>query len=373
MKPERIGALTGLRAVAMLTIFCSHLGCLDVPPYKGLYALLGGGRLGVNFFLVLSGFVVAYGYSGSFKGPDTAGDIRFVKKRVLKLYLPYLVTMILALPLHIINFTAWEGSLDVRLLLTRLCINLAMVQSAVPFAKYSVSINDVAWFISTIVIIYLLTPGILRLNQKVLRGCSLRRLLFLAAVLLMSYGVTYMVIRQIEFVSFADRGLSIIYRSPLIRIFPYLLGIIGYNFYCLCDRFRIKKGTYAQAAALALFLIWWTAADKTGLRTMAIEGMDMLVSMLVILVFVISDGGIVSSLLGRGKLYQMGNTGLEFYLVHYPVIEYGTMAARHAGPLRGIAVLPLTLLFFAVSLGIASLIHHFGMRKPYGKTTDPGN
>ena len=172
-----------------------------------------------------------------------------------------------------------------------------------------------------------------------------------------------MVIGQIEYVRFADRGLSIIYRSPLIRIFPFLLGIMAYNIYYLGGNFQIKNGSFVELQGIVVFFLWWIIAYQTGLPTVVTECTDMLVSMLVILIFAFSNKGIVSLLLCNTKMLDLGNISLDFYLIHYLVIQYGIIAAKCFGLNQGIAVLPLTILFFVVSVGGAYLIHLFNLRK----------
>ena len=359
MKPDRIDSLTGLRAVAMLTVFCSHLSYLAETPYQGFYALIDNGKFGVNFFLVLSGFVLALGYSDKVNANDFCQDVQFVKKRLKKIYIPYLITLILAIPLYIFDAVLIEGALNVPLMISRLIINIGMIQSAIPFIKYSTSINVVSWFISTIYIIYLLTPGILRLNNKASKHYTLLKLVILMFTVLFLYCCFYMAIREIEYVRFADRGLSIIYINPLIRLFPFLLGIIGYDIYRLSGEFQIGKESVAEISGMAVFFIWWIASNKTGLPTVLTECTDMLVSLLVVLIFAFSRSGFVSGLLSKDKMMNLGKISLEFYLVHYLVINYVMIAANHFGLDRGIAVIPLTLVFFALSLCGARLIRSF--------------
>ena len=121
--------------------------------------------------------------------------------------------------------------------------------------------------------------------------------------------------------------------------------------------------------AIAAFLLWWMTEDQTGLSTVVTECIDMLVSMLVVLVFVFSRRGIVSVLLSKEKTLYLGNISLDFYLVHYLVIHYGIIAAKHFGFDNGIIVLLLTILFFVISLFGAYLIHSFTERllKAFGK------
>jgi len=50
MKKERINSLSGLRVVAMMTIFCCHLSYFVGTPFQDLFSLVDYGRFGVNFF-----------------------------------------------------------------------------------------------------------------------------------------------------------------------------------------------------------------------------------------------------------------------------------------------------------------------------------
>ena len=346
----------------MLTVFCSHLQYLAETPFHGLYSLIDNGRFGVNFFLVLSGFVLALSYGERLSDRSVSRDTAFVKKRIAKIYIPYLATMILAIPWYIYNTVLGEGALDISLMVCRLIINICMVQSVIPFLKYSASINGVSWFISSIFIIYLFAPGILRLNNKAAKHDTLMKQVFLTLAVLAAYCCVYMAIRQIEYVRFADHSLSIIYISPLIRVFPFLLGIVACNIYRLPGDFRIKNGSFVEMSGMAVFLLWWISANDTPLPTVVTECADMLVSVLVVLIFAFSRTGVVSGLLGRKKMLALGGISLEFYLVHYPVISYGMLAAAHFDLDKGIAVLPLTLVFLALSLWGARLIHTLSER-----------
>lgn len=263
----------------------------------------------------------------------------------------------LAIPLYIINEAREEG-LNIVLFVSRLFINISMIQSIIPFDKYSTSINGVSWFISTIFIIYLLTPGIIRLNNRVAKHYTLLKLIFLIFAVLFLNCCIYMVVRQIEYIWFADRGLSIIYINPLIRLFPFLLGILAYNIYYLLDDFKFENGSFVELAGISVFLLWWIMADKTGFPTVVTECTDMLVSILVILIFAFSNRGILSFLLSKEKMLDLGNVSLDFYLLHYLVIQYGIIAAKYFRFDQGFAILPLTILIFAISLCGAYVIHN---------------
>ena len=362
MRSDRINSFTGLRAAAMLTVFCSHLSYLRETPFHGLYSLIDNGRFGVNFFLVLSGFVLSLGYSHKLYANSMIRDILFLKRRVSIIYIPYIITMILAIPLHILDVSSGGELLNGKSLMIRLLLNAGVIQSAIPFSKYSVSINGVSWFVSTLFVIYMFTPGLLRLNNRTANHYSLFKSVLLTGTILFFYGCSYMVIREIEYVRFADSGLSIIYINPLIRLFPFLIGIMGYNIFGLLSSYQIRNSSFIEAAGIAVFFLWWITANKTGLPTVATECADMIVSMFVVLVFALSRDGIVSDFLSRKRMLGLGHISLEFYLVHYLVIRYGMITAKHFDMDHGIAISALTILFFVLSLCGACLIHFISDR-----------
>ena len=62
-KPARLNALTGLRCFAAINIVLFHF---SNPQWFGLFApVVNAGYASVSFFILLSGFVLAYNYAGA--------------------------------------------------------------------------------------------------------------------------------------------------------------------------------------------------------------------------------------------------------------------------------------------------------------------
>jgi peptidoglycan/LPS O-acetylase OafA/YrhL len=93
-KKERLPALTGLRAFAALNIVFFHFGN---PKWFGPFApIVDNGFTSVSFFLLLSGFVLAYNYSDrAQKGNLSARS--FWIARVSRLYPIYLFALVISL------------------------------------------------------------------------------------------------------------------------------------------------------------------------------------------------------------------------------------------------------------------------------------
>ena len=88
--PKRIDSLQGLRACGLLSIFFSH----SVEGYASF------GAAGVSIFLILSGFLLAYGYlqrDTALRQPSLANNLRFAVQKIKKLYPLHLVTMLLTI------------------------------------------------------------------------------------------------------------------------------------------------------------------------------------------------------------------------------------------------------------------------------------
>ena len=107
-----IKPLTSIRFYVMITIFLSHLTFLCSSD-TGRYVyenFLRNGSIGVTLFFVLSGFVISIGYGEKFKEYGVKDYILFQKKRIVKIYPLYLVTMII---MFVFNIHSFESLNDI--------------------------------------------------------------------------------------------------------------------------------------------------------------------------------------------------------------------------------------------------------------------
>src|SRR6476620_6656817 len=94
MRP-RLHAITSLRFLAALHVVLFHMrvvGILSGGPwwYQNFASI---GYIGVNFFFVLSGFILVYTYAGS-----SFSVRRFWQARFARIYPAYVVSLIVAAP-----------------------------------------------------------------------------------------------------------------------------------------------------------------------------------------------------------------------------------------------------------------------------------
>ncbi len=101
MRYPALDAVRGVAAFAVLTHHCVLSGLLPIPPgrwttlsrYTPLHLFVNG-RAPVILFFVLSGFVLAVSLEGRPLGPGES--IRFVLRRLCRIYLPYAAMVLLA-------------------------------------------------------------------------------------------------------------------------------------------------------------------------------------------------------------------------------------------------------------------------------------
>jgi peptidoglycan/LPS O-acetylase OafA/YrhL len=92
-KPERLNALTGLRCFAAINIVLFHF---SNPDWFGWFApVVNAGYASVSFFILLSGFVLAYNYAGRARGGQL-DRVKFWKARFTRLYPIYLLSLLMS-------------------------------------------------------------------------------------------------------------------------------------------------------------------------------------------------------------------------------------------------------------------------------------
>jgi peptidoglycan/LPS O-acetylase OafA/YrhL len=151
--PRRLNALTGLRCFAALNIVFFHF---SNPQWFGpLAPVVNSGYISVSFFILLSGYVLAYNYAERGQRGEI-DSIRFWKARLARLYPIYILSLILGLSMVPVewgahtHFMFWLGVVLTPLLL----------QGWIP--ALATFINTPAWTISAEAFYYALFPWIAR-------------------------------------------------------------------------------------------------------------------------------------------------------------------------------------------------------------------
>jgi peptidoglycan/LPS O-acetylase OafA/YrhL len=155
-KPARLDALTGLRCFAAFNIVLFHF---SNPQWFGWFApVINSGYASVSFFILLSGFVLAYNYAGrSRKGELDKG--RFWTARITRLYPIYLLSLVVGVQMLPVEHGAHtHGMFWAGVTLTPL-----LLQGWVP--ELATFWNTPAWTMSAEGFFYLLFPWLASLKR----------------------------------------------------------------------------------------------------------------------------------------------------------------------------------------------------------------
>lgn len=235
----RLEGLTTLRFFAAFHVILFHLnveGILTGGPwwYQNFASI---GYVGVNFFFVLSGFILVYTYAASDLDPR-----RFWQARFARIYPAYLLSLAITAPFFFItakslnlSFFRWsEQHLALSSILTLLLLQSWFPQGALAW-------NPVCWSLSVEAFFYSLFPSLLKRTKPLSR----RRLLFwIAGTWLISLGasVAYMVIHPDGAAKVNSTETTLFWKNvlsfnPLVRLPEFVVGMFA------CRLFLARTGS----------------------------------------------------------------------------------------------------------------------------------
>ena len=317
-----IGSLTSLRFFAAFAIVLHHARGLVFPN-----EFLPGIPLaaGVSFFFVLSGFILAYVYTGKM---ESVGLYKFYTSRFSRIWPAHIFTMILVIAL----FPSFEWTLGAQNAWLVTLLNGFLLQSLVPVPAYYFSFNGVSWSISSELFFYAAFPFLLLgLNRNWF--FKLVGLLFLGgatAYLFDVHDANYY--SPDKLTAFSGHGLS--YISPLSRIQEFFIGMLLFKIFDYIKGWRVFG--LASCTALEVFcilaVILWTqkavgipyALAGTGNSASAEFWSHCSTAVLfgLIIMFFAINKGLVSKLLQLRLFIILGEISFSMYMIHQIIFRY---------------------------------------------------
>lgn len=362
----RLPALTSLRFFAALHVCIFHLYAMRIASGQGWFRQVASiGYVGVNFFFVLSGFILVYTYAD--RG-DSAPS--FWRARFARIYPAYLFSLLLAAPFFFyvclkirpapLPFLLWPQNH----LITSCLLAAGLIQSWVPGA--ALAWNPPAWSLSDEAFFYLLFPSLLIwLARKKKSGWWE----IVLACWIISLAITFAYVKfQPDGVSFVNDDsyftwLTILKFFPLVRFPEFLLGAcLGFIF--IRHSVDRKWGTPLVVAGLAYFSIVILRAPHI---PYPILHDAMLTPAFAAIIFGLALRPSWSRVLEFSPLVLLGDASYSFYLLHSNLL--GAVFQPNGQP----AHLPLwkliggTMIPVAVSVLVYKFIESPARRKLRGK------
>jgi peptidoglycan/LPS O-acetylase OafA/YrhL len=333
----RLDGLTGLRFWFAFLVVCHH--SLEHWFGSGVYPLADFGYIGVDFFFVLSGFVLTWSWR-----PELSAR-RFWWNRVARIWPLHLATFALA-----IGFVATEVS---RPGVVGTVANLFLVQAWFPQRPIYFGYNAVAWSLSVEVFFYLCFPVVVRLLARLsARG----RAAMLAGVVVAL--VTYPGLFSLTMAPHDQGGWEwTTYVLPLWRLGEFVVGILVALAMRDGWRPRVPAGiALGGAVGLAAAFVGW------GMHVGHLPNRPFteIAGMLVV-------GGVIAAVAAseldgrRGRLtsplmVRLGAASYALYLVH--ALLYGWLVGHWPGVGDGAARFAGWAAYVVAALAAAFLLHH---------------
>lgn len=301
-------SITSLRFFAAFWVVCFHFGDLLSFSFSENNPILNGMRP-VDFFFILSGFILAHVY-----GPQlTSGRFRmrsFLVKRFARLYPVHLVTLLASLSIFLLA-TALGIQLnnpdkyDMRQLIP----NLLLVQTWFPFTR--AAFNMPSWSISAELAAYLLFPLLAGAVLSKWRGAwwwlAATVVIFAAFEAFSQIVIGHSVLRLIEL--------------SVFRILPlFTLGLV------------LWKGWNARIFIVPRWVMWPAVAGSLALCAYPFATVPMFA--LIILAAAERNFQQKPGLLGAAPLVFLGEASYSLYMVHGPIqTVYAALVNRAHIPL----------------------------------------
>lgn len=304
-----IKPLTSLRFFFAFIIFTHHLTFLGKS--KEAYLrwihdyILKEGFIGVSFFFILSGFILAYNYRDSFLDKSISKSDFYIA-RIARIYPVHLLCLLIAVPI-----TLKDISFNLSTWLTQLFFNATLTQSFIPIKYIYFSFNSPSWSISNELFFYLVFPFLIVLGSKV-KDNKYKKALLTMSILLIPL---LMLIIPTEYYK------HLFYVNPFFRVFDFIIGLILFEIYLnIKKQQRTINYDLLEVSSILLLLLFFIfhAWVPLVMRYSIYYWIPMS-----LLIFIFSfQNGLISRFLSNKTLLFLGEISFGFYMFHQLVLKY---------------------------------------------------
>ena len=317
---DLLPAVTPLRFPAAFVVFLVHCWML----LKGANPLtfnLPHDHLsaGVQFFFLLSGFILTYNYLDEFRNPTRRAVWNFFVARWARVYPVHVLTSLAALPitLRLLN----NGFISDPFTIT--VTHLFLVQAFVPVNSPAVNAyNGVSWSLSVECCFYLALPLLI---PALTRGSAARRALVLLVVL-----APWMAAVASVCGAFALPVWIHPYRFPPVRMVDFVAGVLLSIYWHHRNAkttapTSVRWATLTELAAVVGLAVWawgcFRLADGKGWMP-AVGWSGVYLPPFAVCLWVFARGrGRVSRAIASKPLEYLGEISFAFYMFHIPVFS----------------------------------------------------
>lgn len=352
-KVNRIQSLEAMRVFMMCLVFISHLEFLSFYSYGDFYnSYLHNANLAVDFFFVMSGFGMMNSYLAKSNNKIWINPLKFALDKIKKIYPVYLISILIALP-YTLYLSVMDNGVIKAIIKTgvKFIMCMSLTQSLLGKKVYSHAINGVAWFLSALFIVYLISPIVMKAvsfsKKKIFDYIGI----IVTGIIAITMKIGFLRIEGIT--NFDDLS----YGFPVLRLFYVVLGMWIAKLYISSLKKGVKKkeNSLSEITICLLSIIWIAARNNFQGGNILKFSIDLMVSGGIIACFS-RENGIISNILTKSKILQLSKYTMYVYMLHYPIRIYVDLLFENnryllggfSGILESVIVLIITAAFSVV-------------------------
>jgi len=305
--------LTALRFFFALAVFGHHCYFLskegDGWGRQFYNSVLSEGYIGVSFFFVLSGFILAYNYQERLLSKSVSWR-GFYRARIARIYPLHIITLLIVLPITSGGLSALVTGEGAATFLA----HLTLTQSYWFITPVYTAYNSPSWSISTELFFYLafpvLTIGVAKLVRRYGRHAF------------WVFGLALIVPLAIPLVP-ADWRHAVFYVHPLARIADFFLGILLFNVFSIIPVSALPaKNSFTLLEVGSIGLLALFVGSSGGVPGVYRYSVYYWVPMILLIGVFAYQRGMLSGWLRHPVWQLLGEISFAFYMVHRPVMWY---------------------------------------------------
>lgn len=337
-----IDSLTSLRFIFAMMVFGAH--CYVIDSFFDTH-FFKEGFVGVSFFFVLSGFIIAYNYQKKLVEKKIAKRTFWVA-RIARIYPLHWLTLFIAIALG--NYTLESGATD---WFKHFFTSLTLTNAYIPQDSYFFSFNSPSWSLCCEQLFYICFPFLVLLTKNYKKLLCI----FLVCAVSSILGMYFTPLESIK---------GYWYVNPITRLPDFMAGMLLFQLYEYLKNKDItsRQGSIIELASVALFLGFYLYAAEIP-KVYRYSCYYWLPVAFVLISFSLQKG-IVSRLLCNRFLVIGGEISYSFYLIHLLVLlPYAEWQKTSDYPISWYISIPV---LFCVTI-LLSLLSYYYFEKPMNK------
>lgn len=334
---KKEGVIEALRFIGMLFIYLCHLDFIHYSSNLKIksiaeYFQLGG--VGVELFIVMSGFAITLGYFNkniSFKD--------FILRRLNRIYPVYFIFLV-AGAFYMYNYFLTSPILT----FAKFFQHLLFLQTISPIPQSATAFNGAAWTVATLFICYLATPILFKgLKYKTKTTITL---LFI-----------YILIINIISLYFKDNysanfNIWLTYLSPFFRFIDFFIGV-SFGILFLKTQNELKKlytsyFSFIEILITAIWIYFTFNPINTQIYGVICAGLLTVYSF---------QKGFISKFFKHQIWFKLGALSYSFYLCHYLILMVTNKILNQHHITTDYGIIIASISCFALSIIIAYVVN----------------